>query len=315
MFADYEIKSRFTDRSCYTCSIQGKNLPYEVDELNFVSKHLKNLSFDDVKWLHISEGFTSKIPRNLGGVFKNLTKLNFYFSFLEEISKENMREFPNLESLVLSRNELRFLPGDLFECNKKLKRISFENNKILFIGPELLDGLEIEYADFRGNIVINCLFDEKKEEKMTLSQLKQKIKEKCQPPRELLMKIKKFPDALVSKLLDEFIKEENDRRQIKFDMNFNESFVDDLKKIFTRNEFKDLTIKIGEANFKVQKLIFIARCPKVAELISKDPEAKELVLTEISPESFKHILSFIYTDEPPKDSKSFREIFVGSLGA
>jgi Leucine-rich repeat (LRR) protein len=92
------------------------------------------------------------ISQGLGSFFTELKELSIEKSSLEEIRKEDLAQFPKLEMLWLHNNDLRFLPGDLFEANLEIVLINFENNKITRMGDELLEPLKnLREAVFQNN--------------------------------------------------------------------------------------------------------------------------------------------------------------------
>lgn len=86
----------------------------------------------------------------------------------------------------------------------------------------------------------------------------------------------------------------------------------DIENFLTLDEFKDFTIIVDSKEFKVHKLIFMARSPYFAEFIRKNPGEDKLVLTDIQVEIFESILNFVYTDQPPTNAKHARDIFIAA---
>lgn len=89
-------------------------------------------------------------------------------------------------------------------------------------------------------------------------------------------------------------------------------FLKDLNKFFTVDDFKDFTIKVGSKDFKIHKLIFMARSATFADMIKNNPDADELALTDVSVEVFESILEFVYTDKLPNNPGNAREIFAAA---
>ena len=66
--------------------------------------------------------------------------------------------------------------------------------------------------------------------------------------------------------------------------------------------FSDVTIVLGDTKFKAHKCILASRCSFFATMFNSEMrESQESVITvqDISPQIFKHLLEFIYTDEFP----------------
>jgi hypothetical protein len=95
------------------------------------------------------------IPADLGKFFPNLDGLSITGSMLKKVEKKDLQQFPNLIELHLYSNEIKFLPGDLFEGNLELRSFSFDSNPITHVGHNLVTPLkELEAAWFRST---NCM--------------------------------------------------------------------------------------------------------------------------------------------------------------
>lgn len=128
-------------------------------------------------------GILPKFPRELSTFFPNLRDINIFDCGLEEITKDDLKNFPKLEKIKLDSNKLKFLPGDLFEHNPKIRHMTFIDNQIIGIGEKLIDHLEfLTDADFTGNKCTNFKFSTQFE---TIEELKQIIKRECNPLKDL----------------------------------------------------------------------------------------------------------------------------------
>ena len=88
------------------------------------------------------------------------------------------------------------------------------------------------------------------------------------------------------------------------------SFLVDIKKYIQDEITKDFIIKIDDQEFIVHKFLLAARSATLAEILNKNPFIDSLNLANISIDSFKHILRFIYTDElPTADDADFVDLF------
>lgn len=142
--------------------------------------HLNDYSDDDVKGVALSHCEFSGFPRDFPSIFPNLNHLAINGG-LSEISKDDLIGYGNLTFLDLSGCEITSLPGDLFEHTPNIEVIYFNRNKISYIGENLLEPLvSLKYADFKGNVNINVVYDEEKAEELSLNELKQLISEQCQ---------------------------------------------------------------------------------------------------------------------------------------
>lgn len=169
--------------SDYWCEIDSENLPMDVNQDTFQGEHWHSKCNSDVNSLRIENSQIEKIPNGIGKVFENLTQLEIFDSNLKSISKEDLKQFPRLEYLNVRENHLKELPGDLFEFNKNLEKVFFVDNKIKYIGVEILDKLQkFDYGSFRGNININTFVD--KNDIQSMKKFQEILLTKCQKPKE-----------------------------------------------------------------------------------------------------------------------------------
>lgn len=89
----------------------------------------------------------------------------------------------------------------------------------------------------------------------------------------------------------------------------NDDIYKDLTAALQDEELKDFVIKVDGTEIKVHKFILIARSKTFAEMIKNNPDADDIELTDISAESFKKIIKFIYTNKGPEDDLNLKEIF------
>lgn len=271
----------FKNGRYYHCSVKKNQ---EILESVMEIELKENQSVENVTQISFRECYFPKFQK-FNNNFVNLEKLSITFSKLKSISKHDLQPFTNLKIINLDNNDLEFIPGDLFEFTPKMKSISFWRNKIKFIGENLLEyASNLEFINFSENLNIDCRFDNfyKKIGKDSLNKLNRIIRENCKPPKELL----------------------NEPEKIQ---NLFEEFQNHLK----REEFKDFTIKIGESEFKIHKIVFAARSETFAELLRKNPKMENFELEDISIETFESIIKFIYTDEL-KEEENIEEIFAAA---
>jgi hypothetical protein len=196
----------------------------------------------------------------------------------------------NLQILDFSNNFLTFLPGNLLKFTMKLEEVNFSKNELKFIEPEIFENFNnLRVTNFKENSEFDIKFDFWSDFK-TFENFKNIFKEICltsidQKLREENLKLKKLRNKPEKELIDEI----------------NEILLDDST--------TDFVIKISENDFKVHKLIFIARSKLFAETIRNNPKADQMELKEISNETFEEVLSFVYFDNPPSDSANLIEIF------
>lgn len=86
----------------------------------------------------------------------------------------------------------------------------------------------------------------------------------------------------------------------------------DMKKLLASDEFKDFDIKIDETVFTVHKFLLAARSPVFSRLMTEAPDATEITFNEISVESFKVILNFVYDEKFPDEGDNMLEVYAAA---
>ncbi|KAL7012429.1 hypothetical protein ACKWTF_014847 [Chironomus riparius] len=72
---------------------------------------------------------------------------------MTEIHKEELAQYPNLQQLYLSTNEIEIIEPDLFINNRKLRLIYLNANKIRSVAPNVFDGLDkLVFLGFDANV-------------------------------------------------------------------------------------------------------------------------------------------------------------------
>lgn len=99
----------------YRCVIENQEIPSQVNSESFDGVHQGNRTNDDIKSLEIYSSSFEKFPNGLGDILKNVTYLRIYKSNLREISRENLKQFPELEEINFYESQLENLPKDLFD--------------------------------------------------------------------------------------------------------------------------------------------------------------------------------------------------------
>ncbi|CAG9807258.1 unnamed protein product [Chironomus riparius] len=75
-------------------------------------------------------------------------------------------------------------------------------------------------------------------------------------------------------------------------------FCNELKEALKdENNFKDFTIMIENEEIHVSKLLLAARSPVLAKILHDNPNADSFNLVDISVQTFKEILKYLYTDK------------------
>lgn len=271
-FEDYTQANSTT--TFYTCIVKKINIPVKEKVLKFKGIHQSNKGNDDVKKISFRNCVMRQVPQGISEFFKNIEGLIVRFSGIKSITKFDLKPFTNLTHLDLSGNELESLPADLFEFTKNIEQVYFSQNKLKYIGPELLDDLQnLQVASFLDNENINSFFNEGYERRgiNTLKTLKEKIRLDCKQPSES----SEDEEASSSESEDE----------------------ETPGQTFSLDDFSDFTIIIDSQEFKIHKFIFAAKSEVFARFTKTNPDSTSLIFEDISIEGFKCILKFVYTNK------------------
>jgi len=313
-----EIKCTFDKlfEEFYSCLVRNQQIP-ENQELNFTGQHESGKTNMDVLYVEFRYCTVTKVPQGLTKIFPNLTSLVIDGSELKKICKNDLVEYKNLKEFKFYRNEIEFLPGNLFEDFKNLEWISFYKNKLKVIEPNILDGLDkLKYVDFSVNpnygkcysTIPNSLPN------ATLDEVKLYLFEKHPKKYELFKDLRTENQLLKeSKLKLQTEPEQEKLKSSELTDKLQAGFLNDLK-AFTQDETtKDFQIQIDDHEFPVHKFLLAARSPTLAEILKNNPEVENLNLVDISVEIFEIILKFLYTDELTDDEgTNFLHLFAAA---
>lgn len=321
------IKCKFYNKNdTYNCEISDQVFSFEVIEKTFKGSHKLFYKNDNVQFLWIFQSkFPYSVPNGLGEVFKYITQLSIISSGLTTISMKNLKQFPYLENLDLSHNEIKEIPINLFEFNKDLKIILLNQNSIAIIKSGLLEGLKkLEEFCMEKNQLKFIPGDFLKFNKkiMKISFRDNDIKF---IGHELLDGLQDLKYVNFDRVFDfglNYDKENDDPdklyevieeiKSLKMPMEIYQDYVNSLRKphqnssgslqndimdFLTFDTFKDFTVKINKKLFKIHKFLFMARSEFFSEFVKNNPDAKEMIIEDIPDEIFEAILNFLYTDE------------------
>lgn len=178
---------------------------------------------------------------------------------------------PGLKTLYLPNNKIESLPANLFEAIPHLTELSLRDNKIKFISKDTLTPLtRLKYADFRGNMSIDEIYDSTGKTtsgSITLCRLRAKIFVQCKPTSEEISTVISYVNSLWQGLLSDF-------------------------KIIAK-----------EKVFEVHKAVLAANSRVFADMfnhgLKENLILNEMTINEFSPESVKEFLAFVYLRELP----------------
>lgn len=185
----------------YRCNVTVMNIEIADAVVEGVDgTHLRTKRSDDVNVFSIRNKPCRFLPSGIGSSFKNLEGLEIYRAGLKAITREDMKQFPNLKVLWIYANDLQTLPSGLLEHNTKLNYISFWNNNINSIAADIFNPVKDLY---RVTLKENSCISRNAVNRTQIAELMLKIAEKCKPTslpgRDLdveLLYLKKMIDSL-----------------------------------------------------------------------------------------------------------------------
>lgn len=163
----------------YRCNVTAMNVEM-ADEVveGITGTHLSAKRNDDVNVFSIRNKPCRFLPSGIGSLFRNLEGLEIYRAGLKAITKEDLKQFPNLKVLWIYANDLQTLPSGLLDNNQKLISVSFWNNNINSIAADVFDTLEdLQRVTLKENSCISRNAMNRNQ----IIELKLKIAKKCKP--------------------------------------------------------------------------------------------------------------------------------------
>lgn len=152
----------------------------EVTEI--LGNHLSGRSHNDVESfdLHYSSRYFNLFPRNIERFFPNLIAILSFNSQMTSISAKDLAPWPNLIYFNAYNNALQTLDGDLFQHTPKLKSIVLSNNRILYVGANLLANLKnLENFGFGNNLCYSGWAHSPEQ----IADMKLRLAQICEPPQ------------------------------------------------------------------------------------------------------------------------------------
>jgi hypothetical protein len=141
--------------------------------------------------------------------FPYIRAFQWFNSNLWLISAQDLRQFPNLILLSLSKNKITTLESDVFKFTPRLILINFDNNLLFHVGDDFLETVRyLSKAYFRSN---PC-FNDYELTPSAVRRLNERIPEACPmlpeevtsypPPTTVSMIPTEDPEGCSSKCLD-----------------------------------------------------------------------------------------------------------------
>lgn len=142
----------------YACQLHNLDIVSPTEVATVVTgKHHGSRTHVNVRSLQIySSPNMTYIPKGIEQFFHNIFYISIKETGLVAIRKNDLKPFPKLKWLFLSRNQLQTLNSGLFRHNPKLNMLGLEGNQLNSIAADIFDPIEdLQQADFRDNVCIN----------------------------------------------------------------------------------------------------------------------------------------------------------------
>lgn len=287
----YNVHKWLPNDEKYSCFVKnqiiepGKSLVFPKFNVLFMDlkKGVRAIEFDDCKLF--------EIPGGVSTTFAYLEILSVRNCFLKQITRDDLKDMKHLKQVLIISNEITNLPADLFDDHPNLEAVSFYQNKISSIGTGLLDRLRnLKYADFRQNTNINACFA---------------MDQYPHPIGDYFSRINSLENLIAIVALHCTGVKKSKRLK-------GTGMLADIQKFINDDKLKDLTISVKGEQFKVHKFLIAARSPTLAAMLVESPAVNDIQLDDLSPETFKKVLDFIYNENFPVGYEKMMEIYAAA---
>lgn len=164
--------------SFYTCEVRFWIVVIDYMTVsNFQGRQSGGKKNYNVNGLKLTEMTTKYLPINLCKHFRRLEAIEVVGGKMARLEQRDIKPFPHLKVLWLPRNNIESLSSDVFEENTKLEKISFYQNRLQFIGSEVLTPLKsLQFISFEFN---ECI-DQYAFSLICMEKLEKEINNNCQ---------------------------------------------------------------------------------------------------------------------------------------
>lgn len=280
-----EVNCAFSvvDSNKYYCNIE--NISITSPETRIVAikgQHEIGQSNKDVIDVCIAHSTIEHFPRNLGKLFPNMVHLSIENCGLKTISRKDLKGLGNLEVLRLNRNDLIFLPNDLFRDMKKLHSIYFDGNKLKVLSSKLLDPIKGRLKHAIISVKAGAFFFNDKPEQNFNEMAKN-----------------------IDKNFDSPIEEDQPEKKQK------NEFLSGVEGLWMTKCFSDFTIITGSKRFPIHKYILGTQSSAFAAIFQNNMKERiegKMKIEEFSENAVEEFLRFFYTFNIQNDQNAM-ELF------
>lgn len=177
-----DLKCQFVDEGWGSLEgLECKAVTWEITNQNEVVTSIngKKDILSNVVVLSVEDQTVNFLPKGLEKFFPNLKGIKMANTGLKSIKQENLKPFPKLSHLALFGGDLERLDNDLFEFNPQLQWLALDDNKLKFIGEDLLNIDNLEKLK-KVSLYNNQCISKKAWKRDDVEELVELIKANCQ---------------------------------------------------------------------------------------------------------------------------------------
>lgn len=144
------------EKKVYTCHLTVISSAQKFIVENIGGDQLWNETELNVEGLNVTNQMLTNIPSKINNFFPNISAINWVNTSLETIAARDLQQFPKLKTMIVYKNKLLSLCGDLFIYTSKLQWLDLSNNSIDSVGLGILSSLsKLKFANFQDNLCIS----------------------------------------------------------------------------------------------------------------------------------------------------------------
>lgn len=184
---------------------------------NIYGKHLNSSYSNENVTQYFAKGFKiEQFPEKLGAHFVNLEVIRMISCDLKILYKSSLEKLEDLKYLDLLGNRLENLESDVFENTPNLIEIWLNNNRLKFVGSEVLNPLKnLKVVNLGGN---TCIGSNSRYSSEDLERIKIELRLKCSDVsmHDLLAKMNRIEEKfeIIFKEISKFQNELSDSKKI-----------------------------------------------------------------------------------------------------
>lgn len=260
----------------YECDVVEATINQRCEVVVFQGVHKVGKSFKDVEVLSFDNTVVHYIPSGLHKIFPRLKTLKIHNCGLREIESDDLLGLEHLEQLWLDKNNLKFLPDDLFVHTRKLTAIIFSSNELEFMSSRILAPIpdqQWQLVSFRHNTKIDVCYT------IIFKSLLGNVKS-----------VQELKDAIDASCSSRAIQPAPP----------SSGNTNNFKKIWDLKKYFDLTIVTNTNPIRVHKCVLAAQSSVFASMLENDEQgaaSNKIEMKECSGEIVKEFLQSLYTSE------------------